>query len=504
MVNGKIGGNMRKYLFGFATLCVLMSNCSNEEIDNGIISNGKTAIKVVMEEPAVSRASVDATSGAFSWINGDIINISTTNTDSPLKEFTYNSTSEKFECNDEVIIKDYAIYPSSVTYANNKVTLPESYTLGESTDNVNAIMLASNIEEGAESFSMKHLGGVVRFTVKKVPAGANKLVFTANKKITGEFTIKNSKITVPTTTASSNNTVTLNFSEGTENRDLNFYIPVPTGKIIMKIQIYDDNELLLTKEGTKSNTVSRAGLILMPYVDYEAANIQSALNGTNKSATLQKDTETTTSITVPAGATLDGNNKTLSMDMSESNTTISAALRPAGGTVKDLTIDGCNSKNANNKANRAIYITNPTENVIIDNVTVINSAYALSTGDNFAENLTLTVKSSKLQGWVSYAKFVSVSFNDCTFTIGNYYSGDENAMFNGGIRPYVTTTFENCIFEKGFYFDFSSLHDGNTITFKNCKVKDGDTEIALSKDCININWTYKDPSNENSIIVENI
>lgn len=494
---------MKKLLMSLATFVLVMSNCSNEEIENVITTQGKTAIKAVMEEPVISRATVDATSGNITWTNGDKMNVYTTATESPLKEFIYNVTTEEFECEEDVTVKNYAIYPSTITYANNKVTLPASYELGATTDNVNAIMLASGFEEGAKSFSLKHLGGVIRFTIKKVPAGSNKLVFTSNKKITGEFTIKNEKITVSSKTATVNNTVTLNFDATTEVRDMDFYVPVPTGTIKMKsIELYNGNSLLMTKTGTKNNTIARAGLILMPIVDCEVSIIQDALNGDSKTFTLTEDITSMTGVTIPAGATLDGGNKTLTMDLSESSTTISAALRPAGGTIKNLTIDGNNATNANGKANRAIYITNPTENVTIENVTIKNSAYAISTGDNFAANLTLTVTQSHLEGWTSYAKFASVFFTNCTFAIGTYYSGSENALFNGGIRPYITTTFENCTFEKGFYLDFSCLHDGSTITFKNCKIAISDTEnIDLEKDTDKLNWIYKDPTNESSITV---
>lgn len=257
-----------RILLGFAALGLMMSNCSNEELNNLVVSNGNTSIKVAMEQPASSRASLDD-EGVLTWIEGDKMQVYTTAGE--WKEFAYNTTSGEFEgtLDTEEKITDYAIYPSVATPGTNaaSVTLPAAYTLGDATDNVNAIMLASDIEEGAESFSLKHLGGVIRFSVTNVPAGASKLVFTADNTITGSFDIADGQIEAPETKVETDNVVTLNFTATDVVKDLVFYVPVPVGNYTMAVALYADDELLFKKEGTTENDIERANLLVMPEVD---------------------------------------------------------------------------------------------------------------------------------------------------------------------------------------------------------------------------------------------
>lgn len=255
---------MKKTIFSLAALLLLMSNCSNEEIESEVTSQGKTSIKAVIEEPVIARATIDTESGAFSWTEGDKMDVNTTNGE---KEFTYYSSTGTFESTEEVTVKDYAIYPSTVTYSNGKVTLPDSYTLGTVTNHVNATMLATNFQEGAESFKLKHLGGIVHFDFKNVPANANKLVFTADNTITGEFTIENEKISAPSNKVATKNVVSLNFTVANEARDLNFFVPVPTGSYKMQVALYADETLLYEGAGSTVNTIGRATLLNMPQID---------------------------------------------------------------------------------------------------------------------------------------------------------------------------------------------------------------------------------------------
>jgi hypothetical protein len=83
------------------------------------------------------------------------------------------------------------------------------------------------------------------------------------------------------------------------------------------------------------------------------------------------------------------------------------------------------------------------------------------------------VENSSLEGWTSFASFKSAKFINTSFVIGDFFDNEEAGVinvWNRSIKPYVTTVFEGCTFDKGFYMDLSALKDG-TITLKNCNVE---------------------------------
>ena len=218
-------------------------------------------------------------------------------------------------------------------------------------------------------------------------------------------------------------------------------------------------------------------------------NCSSALENITASATLDEK------ITLAAGSTLNGGGATMEMNLQNDNNSIAIGISTSGGTIQDLTIEGDGKTNTEGKGYRAIYIQNATENVVINNVHISGVAYPINTGGNIAENLRLTVSSSALIGWTSFASFASATFTNCTFGIGTYYQSEENPAWDGTVKPYITTTFDECTFEKGFYIDFSELEENQTITFKNCKVKDGETTIDLTENDSNVNWVAATASN---------
>lgn len=191
------------------------------------------------------------------------------------------------------------------------------------------------------------------------------------------------------------------------------------------------------------------------------------------------------------GETFDGGYGTLNVDLSATSGSVAKAFSVTGGTIQNLTIDCGYEKNSDGNSSRGIYIENATKDVILKNVTIKGVGYTMNTGSNIANGLKLSVSNSTLIGWTSYDKFASAEFKNCYFGIGTNY--EAGSISNGNFKPYVTTTLEDCTFEKGFGLDFSALVDGATVTFKNCKVKVSETEtIDLSvDDTENIVWdTY--------------
>lgn len=240
-------------------------------------------------------------------------------------------------------------------------------------------------------------------------------------------------------------------------------------------KFYKFNPAVPGTEGATWNESHPSGFVADGYAIkndgdwYEVVEYTDVLTGTGN-ATLYSSVKADATIAVAAGTTLDGQGNTLTMVKSLSQ----YALQPAGGTIKNLVVEGYNTRNEDSKVIRAIFIVSPTESVTIDNVKVSGVAYPLNTGTKgSATGMVLNVTNSELIGWSSWdGGFESASFTGCTFGVGTYFdatvAGQET--WNGCIKPYVTSTFEDCAFEDGFVLDLSALKAGGTVTFKNCTV----------------------------------
>lgn len=98
-------------------------------------------------------------------------------------------------------------------------------------------------------------------------------------------------------------------------------------------------------------------------------------------------------------------------------------------------------------------------------MTVTDCGYGINTGSETNANGMLVVTNSTLGGWNSWDGLTSASFTDCTFVKGSYWNSD---LYDQYMRPYVTSTFENCDFVEGMHIDLSKLVDNAAVTFKNC------------------------------------
>ena len=170
------------------------------------------------------------------------------------------------------------------------------------------------------------------------------------------------------------------------------------------------------------------------------------------------------------GGVLDGNGNTLDFDMGElkDGKADNYGIMTSGGTIKNVTITG---------VFRGIMIMNPTEDIIIDNVTIGDEdmCYAINTGEGDGTH-KLIVKNSTIKGWNSYGTAIkSVTFINTTFAQGEYYSN----VYGRLVKPYVDAVFDGCEFNSKYYIDLSQLGkdgDGNVlnpdakIILKNCTV----------------------------------
>ena len=169
-----------------------------------------------------------------------------------------------------------------------------------------------------------------------------------------------------------------------------------------------------------------------------------------------------------AGNDLDGAGHTLTMTKG----TDMFFVKAQKGFISNLKVNGYNARNENNKVTYGIVLTKAEGDVVINNVTSTDFAYALNTQITGTSTYTLTVVNSNLEGWTSYSGYNSAKFVNTSFKTGNFFARtDANVEnpWNCSVKPYVTTVFENCTFDNGFYLDLSNF-TGAEVKFVNCTV----------------------------------
>ena len=134
-------------------------------------------------------------------------------------------------------------------------------------------------------------------------------------------------------------------------------------------------------------------------------------------------------------------------------------IMTSGGTLKDLTID----------AFRGVMIMYPSQDVVLENVKSYGdeTCYALNTGEKGAADANVIANNCVFGGWTSLGDAVkSVTFNDCKFQQGTYYTN----VYGRLVKPYINAVFNNCEFGNKYYIDLSALGANQTIVLKNCTV----------------------------------
>ncbi|MBR2381772.1 MAG: hypothetical protein IKA84_04705, partial [Clostridia bacterium] len=184
------------------------------------------------------------------------------------------------------------------------------------------------------------------------------------------------------------------------------------------------------------------------------------------------------------GGELNGNGYTLTVN-GDGNY---YAIITYGGTIANLTI---------NAGFRAVVLYTPTEDVILDNVTIAGEGicYGFNTAEHpTLEGIDIVVKNSTIMGWVSFAgPYASVTFENCDFVQGVYYDNVIGRL----VKPYVSTTFTNCTFVTNAYLDLSALEAGATVVLTGCKVGEVDVTVDVfttTEDDPEVPFTYEAPA----------
>lgn len=337
----------------FKSFIILMAaalattSCNQEEETPNALQVGVNELYADVE--GNSRSLMNEKTGAFSWASGDQISVWNGNS---FTTFSYTS-GNTFSSTTTITPQKYAVYPAgNHKFSNNKVTinLPTEYgsTSTEYTPNTNAAMVAS--VENSNTIAFKHVGGVMRFYIKDIPAGANQFVFTSNDKdITGDFKMSGEQITAAN--KSDKNTVTINFKASNSKQNLIFYVPLPTGTYTgYKVEIKAENgSIALANNSTSAiNTIHRKTLLLIPtftcnddQLTKESKTINVSNNNTNNNkaevsggAVEINTNNAAEDATVELAYTPDVNNPTLNIsDNSSSSTEPTASVTTVNVTV---------------------------------------------------------------------------------------------------------------------------------------------------------------------------
>ena len=270
---------MKRFKISLIALVGILFGCQQPELV-APEENGAVKMKTVTVSAGIdgtdTKASLDSQTGAFTWQSGDLLSVLAT--DGNFYDFVLEgeagSKHAEFigQIPEGTNITTVATYPrivangaANTVLSNNTLNyvLPATWTYAKSVSNV---PMVATFGEGAEEMSFKQVGGVMRFPVKNLPMEATFVVTMNDKTITGEFPVDIATLgescMIAGTTASE---LVINYTSDADGQDAEFNVPVPTGVYNnFKVTIKDASDnVLLTKDYSKENTVKRATLLNM-------------------------------------------------------------------------------------------------------------------------------------------------------------------------------------------------------------------------------------------------
>ena len=179
-----------------------------------------------------------------------------------------------------------AIYPyndrSSYSYAEGGGTL--TFHLADyyrDLDNFDSVMIPMvarlDMSEGGDKShaEFKHVGGAVKVTFKNVPSGAKYFKLSADRNISGDFTVDVAGIGEGAFLSGegSGKNVEFQLREGKAVESLDVYFPVPVGTYTFSVGVYGDGIVYLEKSATRQNTVGRGTILRMPPLTIPEADL---------------------------------------------------------------------------------------------------------------------------------------------------------------------------------------------------------------------------------------
>lgn len=326
--------NMKELSYVFMAFAMFLAySCQEYQTDDEAVP-ARTGYRKTITAGAASddrtRVGFDE-NNSFYWHKGDKIGVITS---AGFKEMTVDDSyhgrpSGVFYGDFEEEIGDYAVYPYGAhVIADGQLVyvLPTSYTYASVAGEESSFNppMAGKIEDG--NATLYHLASFIRIRVDNIPAGGAdmKFVFTADKRITGEFVVDlEAETPVILADEGEGNTVTINFSNSVPGNHGVFYVPVPLGDYdSIKAEIMDGEEVLVSKtwenQTVSRKTPKRGNLASDHVAEIEGCpymTLQEAVNAAdNQTIVLVADVDVDSPLVFPQGKTavLDLNGFTLS------------------------------------------------------------------------------------------------------------------------------------------------------------------------------------------------
>lgn len=339
-----------------AATSILASSCSQEFESIANKGVAKTYVATV-ENSTNGTRSYNAGNGAFVWSAGD--NISTWDGNKFQTMIFKSGAGTAVATYDDVtfVPQNVAVFPTNAakSYTDSKLTVNYPATIAQSSNSNDP--LVAQFDKGQTTLNFKHVGGVIAFEIN-MPAGADNLVVTTDKAISGDFNVDMSS-DAPIVTTSDNATgeksVKFTFTKTTADGLMNFYLPVPTGTYSsIKIAAMDGNNELKSATNTTSNTISRCNwtkftINLCSYT----GTIEQTVTGVANLNNLVANTSTTE--LAKKDLTIDLNGETLTNSTEKKITSITCnSLTIENGTVN---ASGLNLKATNSVTLKNVNVT---------------------------------------------------------------------------------------------------------------------------------------------------
>lgn len=361
-------------LISMAMAAVMMAACSYEDELSAPLQKGVLTASVEGSR-STTRAGFDA-GGKFYWSAIDYLGVTTSGNTASFTKLEMKTgggtASATFEGTVSGTIEGYAVYPYNDDHSMNGTELtynfPSSYTYNKvDTDffttpqgegnSFNPAMWGSIVNG---SVQLKHLGGVFCIKIEKMPVTAGKLTLTTDKKIAGSYTVDlntDKPALIATASSDTYNTVTIKFSEATQNSPGVFYVPVPTGtynNVRIKVMGNDDSEkvnvsagtYIITRQYLKKIELSNGSIdATVPTTSANLSDAQNNLASSDAVSVTGEISSTGNEITIPSVSST-GVSKSLSLEQVASGASLAVKDGSGASSVKNFTLSIPNNETA--------------------------------------------------------------------------------------------------------------------------------------------------------------
>ena len=346
---------MKNTAYIIASAILLAGSCQKQVLpgEEGPANSQHSKILTVgVNDEADTRVGFDG-NNSFYWHVGDKIGVITSGgfREMILNDQYHKKPSGVFTGNFAEEIGAYVVYPYGDHMIQNDVltyVLPSSYTYGSIEDDANSFNPPMFGLITGNSGTLRHLASFCN-----IPAGGPdmKLILTADKRITGEFTADPlAETPVIVTDESEGNTVTINFSNTVPGNTGTFYIPVPLGTYaLITAEILEGDISIGTKSWTDQivqRGTPKRGLVELDYIaiinELPYGSLQEAIDAAdNESIVLVSDLVLDSPLQVAQGktVTLDLNGNTLYQTATSASESHLMAVKSGGSlTIKNGTL----------------------------------------------------------------------------------------------------------------------------------------------------------------------